>query len=151
MPDGWRSRILAPVYALVVAFVLASVLGFVLRPGPTPTTLDGSDPTQGPDTGSQASTVIAFVIDGDGDEAGLRGVRVEIETDTGSADTGRLDGSGRVEVPAAVTKVCAELPDGEGWFPLGEAERDGEDICLLTPDGASGSVTVIVGQGSESP
>jgi len=43
MSDGWRSRYMAPAYALVISFALVLLLGYVLRG-------QGTDGTTGPTT-----------------------------------------------------------------------------------------------------
>ena len=56
MSDGWRSRYMAPAYALVISFVLVLLLGFALHeqetggttdPGSTTTPPTSSAPTTG--------------------------------------------------------------------------------------------------------
>lgn len=109
VPGAWRSRRLAPVYALVTSLVVAVLLGAVLHePAPTPT----------------PSFALQFVAD-EGIQLSGRQVKV---LSRGPVDH-LVNAEGRVDGITASTPltVCLLLP--RGWSSPVPTQRLGDFVC----------------------
>jgi hypothetical protein len=111
MADGWRSRLIAPVYAFGIAFAVALTLGLVLRPDAREVRLEVK---------GQAAQVKIGALN-----------RVTIIADLGSARVPvPLDERGHANLPdGSLTRVCATLPAEAGWVAVPPAVREGDEVC----------------------
>jgi hypothetical protein len=128
----WRNRYLAPVYALIIGFVVVALLGAAVGDRSSP-----SSPPPGPGKIVFMATV--------GDITELKGVKVEVIADTNQS--GRLDAQGTVPVtiPGVLFTVCAALP--QNWATVqGKETKRGYCWGPLDPavDVVKGTVTLSV-------
>ena len=121
MPEWMTNRFMAPVYALLISFGTALVLGAAMSPSGTTTEPETTDP---------ATTLTIRLVaqqqaekgmfDDDGPVAELQGVQVHIKRDGVDKNVvvGK-DGVATLAPAPGLLTVCVSLPEGwTGWGPL---------------------------------
>lgn len=117
MVEGWRSRYMAPVYALIFSFLLVFGLGAVLN---------------------RSAELVQLVAD-TGDPAGLASVTAEVRVHDGATSAGQTF---PFEVPDGTFDVCLTLPSG--WTAgTGQAvARSGTLTCWANLRPGAGDVVL---------
>ncbi|MGM1058688.1 hypothetical protein [Saccharothrix sp. Mg75] len=151
MPDALRSRVMAPVYALIVSFCAVLVLGAAAdREGTTTTSTTPPPATAPPATSAPEPAAPVFRLiteERDGlvvrrePASGLAGKRVEVLTGGGPVVVGE---GAELSVGAGSRRVCVLLP--EGWTAPPPAHRlDGRVHCWdVTPRADGTPVNLVV-------
>ena len=107
MPDGWRSRYLAPAYALMISFVIVFLVGFAV---------DSSQPREGTpnqQTTSGSAPKIRFAASGTNAALGeLSSVTVHLFGQAPRQSTVDKDGNLNGPTPDQPFTICVELPPG---------------------------------------
>ncbi|CRK59108.1 hypothetical protein [Alloactinosynnema sp. L-07] len=123
MTTGLRSRFMAPVYALIISFAAAALLGIVVRPG---TAASG---TGGGTTGDAGVTVRLMTPSGEPGSKDLVPAtdlaNVVIHVVDASVVGLKVATNGEAVIPARSASkitVCAELP--QGWTVLAPTKLD---------------------------
>ena len=122
MADGWRNRYLAPVYALVISFVIVLVAGLLALPK----TSAGEPPNPQPTTAPQAN--IRFLVSRTNTPATkLNGTTVELFG--GDPLTREVNEKGELSLPVPKTRftICANLPDD--WSANSRKPSDSTFTC----------------------
>lgn len=144
MTTGLRSRVMAPVYALIISFLAATLLGAVARRDDTPA---GGDPAG--TTGNGSVTIRLMTLSGSSrDEVHVPAPELQdAVVDVSVAGKGlKVAADGTVPLPAtaaSTVEVCVVLP--KGWTPQEQEQvtTNGTRDCwtLVTP---TGEVTLLV-------
>jgi hypothetical protein len=133
MADGWRDRLMAPLYALAITFAIVLITGMVL-----------SKPAL-PSTPPPPKNLALVQITVDGQRGGLPDsvpVRVELADGTRAADV-RLGRSGELTllVPDENARVCVRLP--KGWVGGAERGATAGDFCWSLTEGHQAAPIVL--------
>lgn len=118
----WRSRRLAPGYALVIAFLVTALIGWLLsEPAPRSVDLRLVTANRSPATGLANARV--EVLDGDGSDLAV-------------------DAGGRIHLTSSgkPLTVCVQLP--KGWSAPQPAEQLGDFACWPLDDGDQADLVV---------
>jgi len=162
MADGWRNRNMAPVYALVISFVLVLVFGLILRTGgPTPADPSKSTPAQekqsaqdepeedqGPGWKVKVTSVDKtsnhpLTVDEDSNPDDLSAFAISGDEVTEVTDLADLTGdSGNDKVI-----VCVELPEGWSMLNPKKGKAVGAFTCSepILPKNDTVTLTMVAG------
>jgi hypothetical protein len=137
---------MAPVYALIVSFVIVFTAGAVLQE--LQASVDAPTPTTSKPPASSGPATIRFTLappklpnKSTARIADLRGTVVELHGDNGRLDLAELNKDGVLPVsPTTPFRVCAELPTG--WVGTGGVKQPGSPVTCWGPFEPGKNVTL---------